>query len=62
MFSLCKKLDEFESNFDTSNVNDMREMFWRCHQLRIIKGIDKFKTNKVSNMAGMFQECDKLVN
>ena len=28
-----------------------------CHKLKEIKGINKFKTNKVTNMYAMFNEC-----
>ena len=37
-------------------------MFNECHVLKEIKGINKFNTNKVINMEGMFQECNNLIN
>ena len=36
-------------------------MFNNCHKLKKeIKGINKFNTNQVTNMAAMFQECNEL--
>ena len=35
----------------------MKEMFRQCHELKIIKGINKFNTIKVTNMKAMFSEC-----
>ena len=40
----------------------MRGMFNECHKLKEIKGINKFNTDKVSNMRAMFQECNELEN
>ena len=36
-------------------------MFNKCHKLREIKGINNFNTNKVTNMRGMFRECNELL-
>jgi len=38
----------------------MSFMFNGCHKLKQIIGINKFNTNKVTNMAGMFSECEEL--
>ena len=35
-------------------------MFKKCKKLKEIKGINKFKTNKVNNMKGMFKYCFEL--
>ena len=35
-------------------------MFNKCHKLKEIKGINKFNTNKVTDMSGMFQLCKEL--
>ena len=35
-------------------------MFNECYKLKKIKGINKFITNKVSNMEEMFQQCYEL--
>ena len=62
MFQECNKLTELElTNFNTSNVIEMQWMFNRCHALKEIKGINKFQTNKVTNMHGMFEECFNLI-
>ena len=62
MFQECNNLINLYLNFDTSNVNDMGWMFNKCHELKEIKGINKFNTNKVTNMKAMFQNCYKLIN
>ena len=40
----------------------MGSMFNGCKELKEIKGINKFNTNKVSNMSAMFQGCNNLIN
>ena len=35
-------------------------MFNECHKLKEIKGINKFNTNKVTDMNTMFQLCKEL--
>ena len=35
-------------------------LFNKCHKLKEIKGINKFNTNKVTNMKAMIQECNVL--
>ena len=40
----------------------MSFMFNKCHKLKEIKGINKFITNKVTNMKSMFNECYELEN
>ena len=60
MFRFCYELDYLDlSNFDTSNVKDMKLMFFECIKLKEIKGLDKFITNKVTNMRGMFEYCKR---
>ena len=61
MFQECNELEYLDlSNFDTSKVNDMEYMFYECKKLKEIKGINKFNTNNVINMRGMFQFCNEL--
>ena len=60
MFQFCKNLISLDLNFDTSNVTNMPSIFNECHELKEIKGINKFNTSKVTAMNGMFQECNKL--
>ena len=35
-------------------------MFNKCNKLKEIKGINKFNTNQVTNMSGMFLECNEI--
>ena len=61
MFQECNELEYINlSNFNTSNVTDMRYIFNKCHKLKEIKGIDNFNTSKVTNMTAMFEECKEL--
>ena len=48
------------SNFDTSNVISMHCMFHECKNLKEIKGLNAFNTNKVTNICAMFQRCYEL--
>ena len=38
----------------------MSHMFSECYNLKEIKGIDKFITNKVTDMQAMFNACGAL--
>ena len=35
-------------------------MFSKCHKLKDIKGINKFKTSNVKYMNAMFDECKEI--
>ena len=51
MFQQCNLLEYLGlSYFNTSNVTYMQNIFNLCHNLIEIKGINKFITNKVTNM------------
>ena len=50
------------SNFDFSNVTNMRNMFNKCDKLKVIKGINQINTNNVTNMNAMFQGCTEIEN
>ena len=55
MFQLCEELEYLDlSYFDTSNVTNMEWMFYGCSKLKIIKGINNFKTMNVTYMKCMF--------
>ena len=57
MFANCQELESLNlSSFDTSNITDMTLMFSQCFKLKEIIGLNKFVTNKVTNMEGMFQK------
>ena len=61
MFNGCSKLSQLDvSNFNTANVNNMESMFSFDSQVTAIKGLDKFDTSKVQNMARMFFNCINL--
>lgn len=55
---------EFEtinvSNWDVSNVKNMRMMFYGCQYLKDIIGIDKWDMSNVERMDNMFASCAKL--
>ena len=61
LFEKCSNIYSIDlSNFDTSKVNDMGWMFYNCHKLKEIKGINKFNSNQVTKMNSMFQQCNEL--
>ena len=47
------------SNFDTSKVTDMSEMFRCCEKLTSLD-LSNFDTSNVTNMSCMFYSCEKL--
>ena len=56
MFNECNELENLDvSSFDTSKVMNMEVFFCKCYKLKEIKGLNKLKTNNVTNMDGMFQ-------
>ena len=60
-FEGCSNIISLDfSNFDSSNVTNMRNLFSKCSKLKEITGLNKFVTNKVNNMYMMFQECSEL--
>ena len=65
MFSDCYKLEFLDlSNFEFSYEADMSYMFFKCYVLKEIKGINKFKNIRTTNIAyieGMFEECRVLI-
>ena len=61
MFQSCSNFESLDlSNFNTSNVTNMKFMFNECYNLKEIKGVNNFKTNNVTDMKGMFQSCKEL--
>ena len=63
MFNGCTKLKYLDlTYFNTSNVTDMSYLFYKCHKLKEIKGINIFNTAKVEYMDKMFNECYELEN
>ena len=61
MFSGCSSLTSLDlSNFNTSNVTNMYEMFVNCSNLTRLD-LSSFVTNNVTNMIAMFQGNSALV-
>ena len=48
------------SGWDTSNVKDMRMMFYGCYDLTDIIGIENMNIDNVECMDYMFSDCRKL--
>ena len=48
------------SGWDTSNVKDMRMMFYGCYELTDIIGIENMHIDNVGCMDYMFYDCRKL--
>ena len=46
-------------NLNTSEVTDMKEMFYSCQELTSLD-LSTFDTHKVTNMEGMFENCTRL--
>ena len=60
-FANLKKLVKikFGTNFDTSNVDDMCEMFLFCESIESLD-LSSFNTSNVKTMEGMFRSCREL--
>ena len=62
MFQNCSKLTSLNvSNFDTSNVTNMRYMFYNCSSLTSLN-VSNFNTSKVTDMKWMFSYCSSLTS
>ena len=62
MFYQCLKLTDLNiSNFDTSQVTNMKYMFHQCSKL-IELNISNFKTSLVEDMHNMFYQCTSLTS
>ena len=48
------------TGWNTSNVTDMKRMFFNCFKLKKIKGIEDWDVSNVTDMHGMFYGCPKL--
>ena len=60
MFSNLPNLTQIDlSNFDTSNITFMPDMFALCPNLTTID-LSGFDTSKVTNMSFMFYKCSNL--
>ena len=48
------------SDWDVSNIEDMRYMFYECKYLKSIGNISKWNTSNVKYMDNMFRNCENL--
>ena len=51
----------FNNNFNTSSITDMKYMFYECESL-ISLDLSSFNTSKVTNMKDIFAYCTSLTN
>ncbi|MGI5990539.1 MAG: BspA family leucine-rich repeat surface protein, partial [Lachnospiraceae bacterium] len=58
-YSSMKNLD-FLMEWDTSNVTDMQSLFFGCHQLSDISGIEHWKMGSCRYIFQMFRDCTSL--
>ena len=59
MFYYCRSLTSLDlSNFNTSNVTDMRNMFYYCRSLTYLD-ISNFNIEKVIHMKDIFNSLNK---
>lgn len=54
-------LDYEVANLDTSNITNMKEMFYYCTNLEELD-LSSFDTSNVTNMEGMFYYCSQLTS
>ena len=60
MLYFCKDITEIDlSNFDTSKVTDMKDMFVSCSSLTLLD-LSNLNTSIVTNMEAMFNYCSSL--
>ena len=48
------------SDWDVSNVTNMRALFYRCKDLKSVGNISKWDVSKVTNMGYMFYRCESF--
>ena len=62
MFADCRDIIEIDlSKFETSNVTDMKSMFYGCSSLASLN-LSNINTSRVTTMANMFHYCSKLAS
>ena len=60
-FALCKYLISVDfSNFDTSELTNMKGLFSGCTNLKSITWGPNFSTSKVTDMEKLFVDCEKI--
>ena len=62
IFYYCDTLTALDvSNWNTSSVKDMSNMFSGCIRLTTIYASNKWNTDAVTNSTNMFDDCSALV-
>lgn len=56
MFAFCNNDNLNLSNFDTSNVTNMKKLFYNVRKVTELNLGDKFYTSRVTNMESMFED------
>ena len=60
MFANCKSLAVLNlSNFDTKNIENMKDMFSKCYSLTYLN-LSNFNSNKLFDISSMFLDCYSL--
>ena len=60
MFHTCENLENLDlSKFKTEKVTNMSIMFYNCIKLEKIIFSDLFDTKNVTDMKGIFNNCEK---
>jgi surface protein len=60
MFKNCELFNQDVSQFTTSNVTNMSEMFYGCKAFQGV-GLETWNIKNVTNMSRMFYECESLI-
>ena len=62
IFYYCRALTSLDlSNFDTSKVTDMSNMFRQCSRLKEIINTNGFDLSSCSNINDMFTSCNSYI-
>ena len=63
MFAGCEKIKKIDFiSFHSKYVTNMKYMFYKCNNLKIINNLFSFDTSNTINMSYMFSECKNLNN
>ena len=64
LLNMCESLNQMPdiSNWDTSKVISMKEMFYFCKSLKKFPNISSWNTSMVNNISSMFFKCYSLEN
>ena len=61
MFSKCRLLTElYISNWKTSKIKDMSNLFNKCKSLKRLPDIPNWNTQNLESMSSLFNECESL--